>query len=85
MSHLITVSESYLTTKDNPFSYFDQYDEWLAFDEDKGYFTNALVARLMDERPVSKFYSNERVVDILEQVYFDIVEMMPDIYELRSA
>ena len=74
-----------MTTKDNPFSYFDQYDEWLAFDEDKGYFTNALVARLMDERPVSKFYSNERVVDILEQVYFDIVEMMPDIYELRSA
>lgn len=80
-----TVSELYLTTKDNPFSYFDQYDEWLAFDEDKGYFTNALVARLMDERPISKFYSNERVVDILEQVYFDIVEMMPDIYELRAA
>lgn len=82
---MITVSELYLTTKDNPFSYFDQYDEWLVFDEDKGYFTNALVARLMDERPISKFYSNERVVDILEQVYFDIVEMMPDIYELRAA
>ena len=80
-----TVSESYLTTKDNPFSYFDQYDEWLAFDEDKGYFTNALVARLMAERPVSKFYSNERVVDILEEVYFDIVRMFPDIYELRAA
>lgn len=80
-----TVSESYLTTKDNPFSYFDQYDEWLAYDQDKGYFTNALVARIMDERPMSKFYSNERVVDILEQVYFTIVEMMPDIYELRTA
>lgn len=80
-----TVSESYLTTKDNPFSYFDQYDEWLAYDQDKGYFTNALVARMMDERPTSKFYSNERVVDILEQVYFTIVEMMPDIYELRTA
>lgn len=82
---MTNVSELYLTTKDNPFSYFDQYDEWLAFDEDKGYFTNCLVARLMDERPVSKYYSNERVVEILEEVYFDIVRMFPDIYELRAA
>jgi hypothetical protein len=36
-----------LTTKDNPFNPFTQYEEWKAFDEDKGYFTNNYLARIV--------------------------------------
>ena len=35
-----------LTTVDNPFDPFTQFDEWRRFDEDHGYFTNALLARV---------------------------------------
>ena len=35
-----------LTTMDNPFDPFTQYDEWEAFDHDRGYYTDALLARI---------------------------------------
>jgi len=34
-----------LTTKDNPFDPFTQFDEWNAFDEQKGYFTCSYLAK----------------------------------------
>ena len=36
-----------LTTVDNPFNPFTQYDEWLVYDEDHGYYTNSLLARIV--------------------------------------
>lgn len=33
--------EVMLTTEDNPFDPFTQYDEWYAFDYEKGYHTPA--------------------------------------------
>jgi hypothetical protein len=36
-----------LTTVDNPFNPWTDYDEWLAFDEDNGYYSNALLARIV--------------------------------------
>jgi hypothetical protein len=38
--------EYVLSTKDNPYSPFTQWDEWLAYDEQHGYYTNAYLARL---------------------------------------
>lgn len=35
-----------LTTIDNPFNPFTQFDEWSAFDEAKGYYTCAYLARI---------------------------------------
>lgn len=35
-----------LTTIDNPFNPFTQYDEWRRYDEDEGYFTNEYLARI---------------------------------------
>ncbi len=35
-----------LTTVDNPFSPFTQFDEWLAFDNEKGYGTCNYLARI---------------------------------------
>lgn len=38
--------ESMLTTTDNPFDPFDQYDDWLAYDINMGYNTAAYLARI---------------------------------------
>ena len=35
-----------LTTIDNPFDPFTQFDEWLQFDEEKGYYTLQYLARI---------------------------------------
>lgn len=35
-----------LSTIDNPYSPFTQFDEWKAFDESKGYFTCEYLARV---------------------------------------
>mgnify|MGYP006906803909 FL=1 len=37
----------YLTTDDNPFSPVDDYEQWSKFDRDHGYYTDALVARIV--------------------------------------
>lgn len=36
-----------LTTVDNPFNPFTDYDEWYAYDEAQGYHTPALLARIV--------------------------------------
>lgn len=38
--------DSMLTTVDNPFNPFTQYDEWLVYDMRMGHNTNALLARI---------------------------------------
>jgi hypothetical protein len=38
--------QSMLTTIDNPFNTFTQYDEWYRFDEDMGYHTCGYLARI---------------------------------------
>lgn len=35
-----------LSTMDNPWNPFANYDEWLAFDEAQGHYTNSLLARV---------------------------------------
>jgi len=35
-----------LSTVDNPFDPFNQWDKWLAFDEEKGYFTCEYLGRI---------------------------------------
>lgn len=41
-----TQREVWATTLDNPFDYFKNPDEWRRFDEDHGYNTQSLIARL---------------------------------------
>jgi hypothetical protein len=40
------MTQSMLTTIDNPFDPFTQFDEWFAFDEDKGYHSCSYLARI---------------------------------------
>lgn len=35
-----------LTTVDNPYNPFTQFDEWMSFDERSGYFTTQYLARI---------------------------------------
>jgi len=41
-----TMRDVMLTTVDNPFNPFTQFDQWKAFDEAKGYFSCELLARV---------------------------------------
>lgn len=43
---MIVESVSMLTTTDNPFDPFTQFDDWFAFDEQNGYHTCAYLARI---------------------------------------
>jgi len=40
------MTESMLTTTDNPFDPFTENDEWTAYDESKGHYTNCFLARV---------------------------------------
>ena len=40
------MSQTMLTTTDNPFDPFTQFDDWYAFDTQKGYNTCAYLARI---------------------------------------
>ena len=37
--------ETFITTKDNPYNFFTQFEEWLSFDTIHGYYTLELVGR----------------------------------------
>ena len=38
----------FITTEDNPYNFFENFDEWLSFDEEKGYNTLSYVARISE-------------------------------------
>ena len=39
-----------ITTVDNPFDPFDDFDHWFQFDTEKGYYTSSALARLTNLR-----------------------------------
>lgn len=43
--------EHMLTTVDNPFDPFTQFDEWLSFDTNLGYHTSSFLARIAATSP----------------------------------
>lgn len=65
---------SMLTTIDNPFDPFTQFDEWYQYDEEKGYHTCQFLARIskassdMSESDYER--ENERAID--EIVKFNV-------------
>lgn len=59
-----------LTTVDNPFSPFDQWKEWLTFDETRGYHTSGLLARVAK---VSNELSDKDIKQAIESAIDEIV------------
>ena len=63
-----------VTTDDNPYDYFDQFEQWKDFDENAGYNTLSYLARVAnvsDDMPDSIYNKEvERAVD--EICYFNL-------------
>ena len=63
--------ETMLTTFDNPFDPFEQFNEWFLFDVEKGYNTCSYLARIVkDSNELSEQESN----DATEQAIDEIIE-----------
>ena len=52
----------FLTTFDNPYSPYEQFDQWYRFDTDHGYNSSGLLMRLAETS--SHFTDNENVYEI---------------------
>lgn len=61
------MTEHMLTTVDNPFNPFTQFDEWYAYDRSKGYHSLSLLARyvrMSDDLSVAdQAVEEERAID----------------------
>ena len=68
--------ECMLTTFDNPYDPFEQYDEWLQFDLEAGYSTNSYLARIA---MLSESLSDKEVSDEIERAIDEIIK-----YDFRN-
>lgn len=80
----------WITTLDNPFNPFTQYDQWFAFDSDKGYNTQSFLARIVktsDE--LSEADQQQALIDGVDQIANENVlgiylKVTPSSFEDRS-
>lgn len=54
--------ECMLTTIDNPYNPFTQWDDWLRFDRDQGYYTNEYLARVAETDELNTNKQNEQAI-----------------------
>ena len=67
--------ETMITTIDNPWNPFTNWDEWYAYDEWHGYHTCSLVDRLMPN--TNDAISEKLYDDLLDDVNNDIARLNP--------
>lgn len=68
-----------LTTFDNPYNPFVQWDLWLAFDERNGYDTNGLLAR---HAKTSNSLSDEDNEELIDTAVDEIMKLYPGVYKV---
>lgn len=68
---VVIMANVWVTTLDNPFDPFDDFDNWYRFDEDHGYHTCAYVARLAE---TSHGLSDQEYEDRVNEAVNEIVE-----------
>lgn len=66
------MAQTWVTTLDNPWDFWTHFDEWNAFDQEKGYFTNNYIARVA---MASSEMSEEEYEDVIEAAVDDIVRL----------
>lgn len=71
-------NEYMLTTVDNPHDPFDDFDGWLQFDEQNGYNSNGLLARMVVSSP--NFTEKEKQLAI-DHAVDDILNLFPGLYK----
>ena len=78
--------ECTLTTFDNPFDPFEQFDQWFLFDVEKGYNSSSRLARIakisdeMTEKEVNE--EIERAID--EIIYYDFMNIYKKRIQLNN-
>lgn len=78
MSEQKQLKEVFITTHDNPYDYFKQFDEWLNYDRAMGYFTLELMGRLTTLAP-DLSQEDERIE--IENVIDSIIEWNGSLYK----
>ena len=75
--------EMMLTTIDNPFNPFTQWDEWKRYDEDKKYYTCSYLARIAKTSDdLSEVDYNKAIDDAIEEIVsLNINGMYTKVYE----
>lgn len=75
-----------LTTVDNPFDPFEQFNDWFEFDIEKGYYTCSRLARLTNlSNDMSEAESNkeiERAID--ELIKYDVFDVYKKVIKETS-
>lgn len=71
-------NEVMLTTKDNPYNPFEQFDEWYLFDELSGYHTCGLLDRFANVNDEMSESDKSLMIDIAIE---EIVSLEPEIYK----
>lgn len=61
-------TEYRLTTKDNPFNPFTQFDKWFLFDVEKGYNTCGYLARILNKEGSSDDNSAQEIEDAIDEI-----------------
>ena len=69
---ILTKTAVFLTTIDNPFNPNTQWDDWLRYDEDHGYYTTSYLARIAK---TSDELSSADYLDAVEQAVDEICEL----------
>ena len=59
-----------LTTIDNPFDPFTEFDQWIMYDKDKGYDSSEYLARILTDLPenLSEEEKNSRISDAIDLI-----------------
>lgn len=70
----MTESKVALTTIDNPFDPIEDFTSWLRYDEEKGYYTNNYLARIVK---LSDDMSLKEEDEAIEKAIDEIIEMNP--------
>jgi len=65
----------WITTEDNPFDPFDQFDEWYAFDEDHGYCTCGYIMRIAE---TSLSQTDDESTDATNEACMEIARLNPN-------
>ena len=75
-----------LTTIDNPFNPFTQWDEWKRYDEDKKYYTCSYLARIAKTSDdLSEADYNKAIDDAIEEIVsLNINGMYAKVYEEKN-
>lgn len=71
-----------LTTIDNPYDPFEQFNDWFMYDNEKGYNSCAFLARIVDELySKSDEYDSEDDPELIEKAIDQIIQYdFQDIY-----